>query len=70
LGTAADWVMWAIGRKSKLTPREVKYSSMTRYFDITKAKSRMGYQPIVGLGEGIKLGVEWFEEKRRAEKTG
>jgi sterol-4alpha-carboxylate 3-dehydrogenase (decarboxylating) len=64
IGYALEWVMWAVRRQSKLTRREVKYSSMTRYYDISKAKKRLGYAPIVSLGEGIEIGVKWFQEER------
>lgn len=67
LGAALEWVMWAVGRKSKLTRREVKYSSMTRYYDCSKAKKRLGYRPLVSLQEGITRGVQWFEAERLKE---
>lgn len=68
LGTVLEWGMWLVGRKSRLTAREVKYSCMTRYYDIGKANKRLGYVPIVGLEEGVKRGVAWFEEREREEK--
>jgi sterol-4alpha-carboxylate 3-dehydrogenase (decarboxylating) len=67
LGTVMDWTFWAVGKKSKLTPREVKYSSMTRYYDCTKAKTRLGYKPVVSLPDGIKKTVTWFEEEKKKE---
>ncbi|RFU29203.1 hypothetical protein B7463_g7142, partial [Scytalidium lignicola] len=71
-GAAAEWVMWLIGKRAKLTRREVKYSCMTRYYNISKAKARLGYRPIVPLKEGIEKGVAWFieQEKKDAEKKG
>jgi sterol-4alpha-carboxylate 3-dehydrogenase (decarboxylating) len=30
---------------------------MTRYYNIDKAKQRLGYTPLVGLQDGIKRGV-------------
>ena len=62
-----EWVMWAIGRPSKLTRRQVRYSCMTRYYDISKAKRRLGYAPIVGLDEGIQRGVQALLEQQRVE---
>ncbi|KAH8820304.1 3-beta hydroxysteroid dehydrogenase/isomerase family-domain-containing protein [Xylogone sp. PMI_703] len=71
-GGAAEWVMWLIGRTPKLTRRQVKYSCMTRYYNISKAKTRLGYKPIVPLKEGIEKGVAWFVEleKKNTEKKG
>lgn len=62
LGGAAEWVMWVVGRQPKLTRRQVKYSCMTRYYDISKAKRRLGYVPLVGLQDGIERAVKWFAE--------
>lgn len=72
IGGLIEWVMWCVGRPPKLTRRQVKYSCMTRYYDIGKARKRLGYEPIVGLQEGIERSVKWFEEERRreAEKKG
>lgn len=72
LGAVLEWTFWAMGRQSKLTRRQVKYSSMTRYYDCSKAKDRLGYKPIVSLDEGLKRGAKWFEEKRvkEGEKMG
>lgn len=72
IGGLLEWGMWVVGRKPKLTRRQVKYSCMTRYYDCRKAKRRLGYAPIVGLEEGIKRGVEFFieEAKKDTEKKG
>ncbi|CAG8983596.1 hypothetical protein HYALB_00004616 [Hymenoscyphus albidus] len=67
LGTVMDWGMWMIGKKSKLTRREVRYSCMTRYYDCSKAKRRLGYEPIVSLPEGIRRAVKWFEDEQAKE---
>ena len=67
-----EWGFWLVGKTPKLTRRSVKYSSMTRYYDISKAKKLLGYAPIVGLQEGIETSVAWFqeEERKEAEKKG
>jgi len=67
LGGVMEWVFWALGRKASLTRRQVKYSCMTRYYDIKKARKRLGYAPIVGLEEGVKRGVGWFLEEAARE---
>lgn len=67
LGTFLEWSMWVIGRTPKLTTRQVKYSSMTRYYDCGKAKRRLGYKPVVELGEGIKRAVAWHAADRLKE---
>lgn len=70
IGAILEWGMWLIGRTPKLSRRQVKYSCMTRYYDCGKARRRLGYQPIVGLGEGIVRSVKWFQDQKIQEKSG
>ncbi|KAH8674626.1 C-3 sterol dehydrogenase/C-4 decarboxylase family protein [Tricladium varicosporioides] len=65
LGGILEWVFWVVGREAKLTRKQVKYSCMTRYYDCTKARRRLGYVPIVSLRDGIQKTVDWFEEERK-----
>lgn len=67
VGGILEWGMWCLGRVPKLTRRQVRYSTMTRYYDCGKAKRRLGYTPLVGLQEGITRGVGWFLEERMKE---
>jgi sterol-4alpha-carboxylate 3-dehydrogenase (decarboxylating) len=53
----AEWVLWPFGKTPNLTRSRVRYSTLTRYYNIGKAKERLGYAPIVSLEEGIKRGV-------------
>lgn len=45
-----------------LTPTRVKYVCMTRYFNIDKAKHRLGYRPIVKLEDGVRSAVKYAIE--------
>jgi sterol-4alpha-carboxylate 3-dehydrogenase (decarboxylating) len=67
IGGLLEWVGWVTGKQPKLTRLHVKYACMTRYYDIAKAKKRLGYAPIVSLADGINLAVKSFEEERRKE---
>ena len=79
-------VMWAIvlvtegiywiaswgNRQPRFTRAKVKYMTIHRYFDITKAKTRLGYVPRVSMEEGIQKTVQWYqsigeEEKKKSE---
>ena len=53
-----EWVFWAFGREAPLTRTKVRLSCMTRYFCVDKAKSRLGYKPMVGLKDGLKRAVD------------
>lgn len=44
--------------KPNLTTQHVQYMGMTRYFNIDKAKYRLGYTPVVQLRDGVKKGVQ------------
>lgn len=43
--------------KEGLSRSRIKQAMSSRYFNITKAKTILGYEPQVGLDEGIKLSV-------------
>ncbi|KAJ9142088.1 Sterol-4-alpha-carboxylate 3-dehydrogenase, decarboxylating [Pleurostoma richardsiae] len=61
-------VFCAVLRKAPTFNRQrIIYSTMTRYYNINKAKRRLGYQPIVGLEEGVRRAVKWTLDQ---EKTG
>lgn len=58
LATLMEWVFWAcMYGEPALTRQKVRYSCMTRYYNIDKAKKRLGYRPIVSIDEGLRLGV-------------
>jgi sterol-4alpha-carboxylate 3-dehydrogenase (decarboxylating) len=57
IANLAEWALWPFGKSPNLTKSRVRFSTLTRYYNITKAKQRLGYAPIVSLEEGIKRGV-------------
>jgi len=53
-----EWVYFLLRKGSPtLTKQRVQYAVMTRYFNIDKAKRRLGYRPIVTLDDGVRKGV-------------
>lgn len=59
----AEWAVWAFSlgfKESKINRRMVKYLTMTRTFDISKAKERLGYRPQTSMQEGIKRTVQYY----------
>jgi sterol-4alpha-carboxylate 3-dehydrogenase (decarboxylating) len=58
VATLMEWIFWLFRLgKPNLTRQQVRYACMTRYYNIEKAKSRLGYRPIVRMSEGIPRGV-------------
>ena len=59
IATIMEWVFWLFKLgKPNLTRQQVQYSCMTRYYNIDKAKRRLGYRSVVGLDEGLRRGVK------------
>lgn len=74
VASAMEWLFWfAGGRKPNLSRKVINYSTMSRYYNIDKAKTLLGYKPKVGMEEGVFRTVEYIQkqqEKSLAEKKG
>ncbi|EJT73430.1 hypothetical protein GGTG_10268 [Gaeumannomyces tritici R3-111a-1] len=57
LGWLSEMGCWLVGRAPTLNRQRIIYSCMTRYYNIDKAKRRLGYKPLVSLEEGVRRGV-------------
>ncbi|KAK3299025.1 3-beta hydroxysteroid dehydrogenase/isomerase family-domain-containing protein [Chaetomium fimeti] len=68
LGYLSECFFWAINKPPTFNRQRIVYSCMTRYYDISKAKKRLGYMPLVSLDEGVKRSVKWFLEQQEASK--
>ncbi len=49
--------------KPPIFPRRVDWFRQNRAFDIGRAKRELGYEPRVGLDEGLRRTAEWYREK-------
>ena len=67
IASLVEWVFWLMRRKPNLTRKLVNYSSMTRYYNIDKAKRLLGYQPLVSVEDGIVRTVKWFSDSKEPE---
>jgi sterol-4alpha-carboxylate 3-dehydrogenase (decarboxylating) len=68
MAVAAEWGVWAVSfgkKESNLNRQMVKYMTINRTFDITKAKKRLGYRPQVGVEEAIQRAVDSYMAKER-----
>lgn len=73
------WPLWTAGaiceflcQPFKISPpiyrRRVDFFIKDRAFDITKAKSRLGYSPKVDLKEGLSKTADWYYEQGLLQK--
>lgn len=66
LGFLSECVFALVRKPPTFNRQRIVYSCMTRYYNIDKAKMRLGYQPLVSLDEGVKRAVRWFLEQEAA----
>ncbi|KAL8741063.1 MAG: hypothetical protein Q9190_006292 [Brigantiaea leucoxantha] len=60
-----EWTTWilSLGKQdSTAISGGLRFSMMTRTYDITKAKKRLGYKPTVDMAEGIRRAGESFRK--------
>jgi len=56
----------ALGKKARMKMLPLQPGDIVEtYADITKAKEKLGYQPKVGVEEGVKRFVEWYRQYYR-----
>lgn len=54
----AEWWGWLVGKEPAFTRFKVTYSCVNRWHNIEKARRVLGYEPQVGVEEGIKKMVD------------
>lgn len=77
LASVTEWLFWLVGGgKPTISRKAFNYSTMTRYYNIDKAKRMLGYKPKVGMEEGILRTVKFIQAdrehnlaKKQGEKT-
>ncbi|MCJ1310709.1 erg26, C-3 sterol dehydrogenase [Agyrium rufum] len=70
IATLMQYIFLIVFRGKKepnLAPKQVYYSTMTRYYSIEKAKRRLGYAPQYDLVTGVKRSMDWFLAQKKAE---
>jgi sterol-4alpha-carboxylate 3-dehydrogenase (decarboxylating) len=58
LATLSEWWGWIIGKEPTFTRFRVTFSCVNRWHNIEKARRVLGYEPQVGLEEGMRRTVE------------
>jgi sterol-4alpha-carboxylate 3-dehydrogenase (decarboxylating) len=59
--TGSEWFGWLTGKEPTFTRYKVSYSCATRWHNIEKARRVLGYEPDVGLEEGLDRLLEWWK---------
>jgi len=67
----SEWFAALMGKEPTFTRFKVTFSCATRWHNIEKARRVLGYEPAVGLQEGVKKTVEWWyaEYQKGSHKT-
>ena len=61
-GAVCEGVCVPLGIEPPLYRRRVDFFTKSRAFDITRAKTEIGYAPQVGLREGIRRTLDWYRQ--------
>jgi dihydroflavonol-4-reductase len=61
-GAACEAVCIPLGLEPPLYRRRVDFYTKSRAFDITRARTELGYAPTVGLREGITRTLQWYRD--------
>ncbi len=65
LGALVDLIGQAVGVAPRVVHLPTQPGDVTRtYADISRARARLGYDPKVGIEEGIRRFVDWYREGR------
>ncbi|KAJ9113648.1 hypothetical protein QFC22_005956 [Naganishia vaughanmartiniae] len=69
LATLAELWSKISGKEAGFTRFRVKFATQKRYYNAERARRLLGYEPVVGVEEGLKKTMEWYnaEEARKAE---
>lgn len=58
IASLLETVAWVTGKKTVLTKFRVAYTCATRWHNIEKARRVLGYEPQVGVEEGMRRTME------------
>jgi nucleoside-diphosphate-sugar epimerase len=62
-GAACEALCVPLGIEPPIYRRRVDFFTKSRAFDITRARTEIGYAPQVGLREGIRRTLAWYREQ-------
>jgi nucleoside-diphosphate-sugar epimerase len=62
-GAACEAICAPLGIEPPLYRRRVDFFTKSRAFDISRARSELGYAPAVSLREGIRRTLAWYRQQ-------
>jgi dihydroflavonol-4-reductase len=62
-GATLEVLFKPLGKQPPLHRRSVHFFTHDRWFDISKARRVLGYEPKVGLREGMERTAKWYKEQ-------
>ena len=62
-GAVCEAICVPFGIEPPIYRRRVDFFTKSRAFDITRARREIGYEPRVGLREGIRRTLEWYRQQ-------
>jgi nucleoside-diphosphate-sugar epimerase len=62
-GAACEAICVPLGLEPPIYRRRVDFFTKSRAFDITRARTELGYAPQIGLREGIRDTLAWYKER-------
>jgi 2-alkyl-3-oxoalkanoate reductase len=65
----ANSVLGLVGRKGPVSPSALRFLGTSRHVDISRARSELGYEPRVGIAEGLQGMASWLREVTAAESA-
>lgn len=65
----ANSVCGLMGRKGPVSPSALRFLGTSRHVDIRRARSQLGFDPRVGIAEGLQGMASWLREATAAESA-
>jgi nucleoside-diphosphate-sugar epimerase len=59
-GAACEAVCAPLGLEPPIYRRRVDFFTKSRAFDITRARTEIGYSPAIGLAQGVRQTLDWY----------
>lgn len=67
LASLAETFSRLTGREPGFTRFRVKFATQKRYYNAERARRLLGYEPVVGVEEGLQRTLQWWKESQAAK---